>query len=97
MPDRTTISAAPSASSRSMRHAPDRILGFYTLQSGEFSTMRARRKLCEGLGRYEVPVFRLGRSGVDLKFRGKDLVGKLLLAAGERALWCRNRSAALRF
>ena len=38
------------------------------------------------LGRYDVPVFRLGRLAVDLSVQGQGLGGELLLAAGERAL-----------
>jgi GNAT superfamily N-acetyltransferase len=42
--------------------------------------------LTKKLGRYEVPVFRLGRLGVSLAAQGRGLGGDLLLAAGERAL-----------
>ena len=38
------------------------------------------------LGRYEVPVFRLGRLAVDRAVQGEGLGGDLLLAAGQRAL-----------
>jgi GNAT superfamily N-acetyltransferase len=38
------------------------------------------------LGRYEVPVFRLGRLAVDRSMHGRGLGGDLLLAAGARAL-----------
>jgi len=38
------------------------------------------------LGRYEVPVFRLGRLAVQRSLQGKGLGGDLLLAAGGRAL-----------
>jgi len=38
------------------------------------------------LGRYEVPVFRLGRLAIDLSAQGQGLGGELLLAAGARAL-----------
>ena len=37
------------------------------------------------LGRYDGPVFRLGRLAVDLSVQGQGLGGELLLAAGERA------------
>ena len=42
--------------------------------------------LTRKLGRYEVPVFRLGRLAVDRSVQGLGLGGDLLLAAAERAL-----------
>ena len=42
--------------------------------------------LVKKLGRYDVPVFRLGRLGVDRSVQGRGLGGDLLLAAGARAL-----------
>ena len=66
--------------------ARERILGFYTLSPASLLYARTPEVLRRGLGRYEVPVFRLGRLAVDLSVQGKGLGGKLLLAAGERAL-----------
>jgi GNAT superfamily N-acetyltransferase len=66
--------------------SPSTILGYYTIAPGaiDFSTVPdAARK---GLGRYEVPVFRLGRLAVSLARQGQGLGGELLLAAGERAI-----------
>ncbi len=40
----------------------------------------------KGLARYDVPVFRLGRLGVDLAAQGQSLGGQLLLAAGRRCI-----------
>ncbi len=40
----------------------------------------------KGLGRYEVPVFRLARLAVDTSVQGQGLGGQLLMAAGERCL-----------
>jgi predicted N-acetyltransferase YhbS len=42
--------------------------------------------LTRKLGRYDVPVFRLGRLAVSVATQGQGLGGDLLLAAGERAL-----------
>jgi predicted N-acetyltransferase YhbS len=42
--------------------------------------------LTKKLGRYEVPVFRLGRLAVSVTMQGQGLGGDLLLAAGARAL-----------
>jgi len=40
----------------------------------------------KGLGRYEVPVFRLGRLAVDRTAQGRGLGGALLLRAASRCL-----------
>jgi GNAT superfamily N-acetyltransferase len=66
--------------------APNHVLGFYTLSPASLQYARTPKILRRGLGRYEVPVFRLGRLAVDLSAQGKGLGGKLLFAAGERAL-----------
>ena len=54
------------------------------------SGLRPRRRkpgsVTKRLGRYEVPVFRLGRLAVAITMQGKGLGGGLLLAAGARAL-----------
>ncbi|MFN0313675.1 MAG: GNAT family N-acetyltransferase [Burkholderiales bacterium] len=66
--------------------APLRILGFYSISPGAIEFARVPASLAKKLGRYEVPVFRLGRLGIDLSVQGQGLGGELLLAAGERAL-----------
>ena len=66
--------------------APDRVHGFYTLSPANLLYARTPEILRRGLGRYEVPVFRLGRLAVDMSFQRRGLGGRLLLAAGERAL-----------
>ena len=68
------------------RDAPDRVLGYYTLSPASLSYARTPAIVSRGLGRYDVPVFRLGRLAVDLSAQGSGLGGKLILAAGERAL-----------
>lgn len=65
---------------------PARILGYYSISPGAVEFTRVPAKLTKRLGRYEVPVFRLGRLAVDLSLRGRGLGGDLLLAAGERSL-----------
>lgn len=65
---------------------PARILGYYSLSPGAIEFAHAPAKLTHGLGRYEVPVFRLGRLAVDRSMQGKGLGADLLLAAGERCL-----------
>jgi GNAT superfamily N-acetyltransferase len=65
---------------------PTRVLGFYSISPGAIEFARVPAKLTRKLGRYDVPVFRLGRLAVDLSVQGQGLGGDLLLAAGERAL-----------
>ena len=68
------------------RFDPDRVLGFYTLSPASLAYARAPALVRRGLARYDVPVFRLGRLAVDRSVPGHGLGGKLILAAGERAL-----------
>ncbi len=65
---------------------PARVLGFYSISPGAVEFARVPAKLTKKLGRYDVPVFRLGRLAIDLSVQGQGLGGDLLLAAGERAL-----------
>lgn len=65
---------------------PTAILGYYTISPGAIAFTKAPATLTRKLGRYEVPVFRLGRLAVSLREQGQGLGGDLLLAAGERAL-----------
>ncbi len=62
------------------------MLGFYSISPGAIAFERTPEKLTRRLGRYDVPVFRLGRLAVDRSAQGRGLGGELLLAAGERAL-----------
>ena len=66
--------------------APARVLGFYSISPGAIEFARVPANLTRKLGRYDVPVFRLGRLAMDLSVQGQGLGGDLLLAAGERAL-----------
>lgn len=70
------VAAAPS----------DTILGYYTISPGAIAFAKAPASVTKRLGRYEVPVFRLGRLAVAITMQGKGLGGDLLLAAGARAL-----------
>jgi GNAT superfamily N-acetyltransferase len=65
---------------------PATILGYYTISPGAVAFAKAPAALTKKLGRYELPVFRLGRLAVSLTMQGQGLGGDLLLAAGERAL-----------
>lgn len=67
-------------------HEPARILGFYTIRPGAIEFAKVPATVTRRLGRYEVPVFRLGRLAVDRSVQGSGLGGELLLAAGRRAL-----------
>lgn len=64
----------------------DRVLGYYTISPGAIEFTKAPPRITRGLGRYEVPVFRLGRLAVSRSIQGSGLGGELLLAAGKRAL-----------
>jgi GNAT superfamily N-acetyltransferase len=66
--------------------APTHVLGFYSISPGAIEFARVPSKLTKNLGRYDVPVFRLGRLAIDRSIQGHGLGGGLLLAAGERAL-----------
>ena len=65
---------------------PARVLGYYTISPGAIAFERVPSDLTRKLGRYDVPVFRLGRLAVDRSVQGQGLGGELFLAAGERAL-----------
>jgi GNAT superfamily N-acetyltransferase len=65
---------------------PARVLGFYSISPGSVEFARMPASLTKKLGRYEVPVFRLGRLAIDRSVQGQGLGGDLLLAAGQRAL-----------
>ena len=65
---------------------PTVVLGYYTISPGAIAFAKAPASLTKSLGRYEVPIFRLGRLAVAVIMPGKGLGGDLLLAAGARAL-----------
>jgi len=62
------------------------VLGYYTISPGAIAFAKTPATITKKLGRYEVPVFRLGRLAVSLSVQGRGLGGDLLFAAGERAL-----------
>ena len=66
--------------------APTRILGFYTLSPASLEFARVPAVVTRGLGRYEVPVYRLGRLAVDRSVQRRGLGGRLLLRAAERCM-----------
>lgn len=67
-------------------NAPMQVLGFYSISPGSIEFARVPSNVTKRLGRYEVPVFRIGRLAVDRSAQGEGLGGELLLAAGVRAL-----------
>ena len=75
---KTFVAVAPDA--------PAVILGYYTMSPGAIAFAKTPARLTRRLGRYEVPVFRLGRLAVSHEVQGRGLGADLLLAAGERAL-----------
>ena len=68
------------------RDNPAHILGFYTLSPARIEFARVPSIVTRGLGRYEVPVYRLGRLAVDRAVQGRGLGGSLLLRAAERCI-----------
>jgi GNAT superfamily N-acetyltransferase len=62
------------------------ILGFYTLSPASVEYARTPQLIRRGLGRHDVPGFRLARLAVDRRFQGQGIGGQLLLAAGKRCL-----------
>ena len=62
------------------------ILGYYSLSPASIEYARTPDIVKRGLGRYDVPGFRLARLAVSLPLQGKGLGGQLLLAAGRRCL-----------
>ena len=66
--------------------APAIVLGYYTLSPASIDYARTPNVVRHGLGRYEVPVYRLGRLAVASSVQGRGLGSGLLLAAGRRCL-----------
>lgn len=66
--------------------APTWVLGYYTLSPASVDYTRTPAVVRRGLGRYKVPVFRLGRLAVASSVQGRGLGAGLLLAAGRRCL-----------
>ncbi len=75
---KTFVAVAPAA--------PAVVLGYYTISPGAIAFARTPTELTRKLGRYDVPVFRLGRLAVSKSTQRRGLGGDLLFAAGERAL-----------
>jgi hypothetical protein len=65
---------------------PSHVLGYYSISPGSIEFARVPATLTKRLGRYEVPVFRLGRLAIALPAQRQGLGGDLLLEAGKRAL-----------
>ena len=53
------------------------VLGFYSLSPVSFEYARAPKIVKRGLGRYDVPGFRLARLAVSREMQGKGLGGQL--------------------
>jgi GNAT superfamily N-acetyltransferase len=65
---------------------PARILGYYTISPGAIDYAHVPKSVTHRLGRYDVPVFRLGRLAVSVDMQGHRIGSALLYAAGRRAL-----------
>ncbi|EBH1514791.1 GNAT family N-acetyltransferase [Salmonella enterica subsp. enterica serovar Pensacola] len=62
------------------------IHGFYSVCPASLIYAQVPATLSKGLGRYDVPVFRLGRLAVDKSMQGQGLGAQLLLSAGKRCI-----------
>lgn len=62
------------------------IVGYYSLSPASVAYARVPDEARRGLGRYEVPAFRLGRLAVSRPLQGQGLGGQLLLAAARRCI-----------
>lgn len=62
------------------------VLGFYSLSPASVEYARTPDIVKRGLGRHDVPGFRLARLAVAKPFQGQGLGGQLLLAAGRRCI-----------
>ncbi len=62
------------------------ILGFYSLSPALIDSAAAPDSLRRGIGRYQIPGFRLGRLAVDRTMQGQGLGGQLLLASARRCI-----------
>ncbi len=69
---------------------PARILGYYSISPGEIEFASAPTAISQGLGHYDVPVFRLARLAVDRSVQGLGYGSALLALAATRALQVRE-------
>ena len=65
---------------------PARVLGYYSISPGAIEFERVPAGLTGKLGRYDLPVFRLGRLAVSVDMQKQGLGGDMLLLAGVRAI-----------
>ncbi len=65
---------------------PATILGYYTLSLATVEIDRTPQALRRGLGKYDVPMFRVGRLAVGLAQQGRGLGAALFYAAGKRCV-----------
>ena len=65
---------------------PARILGYYAISPGSIEFARVPAAITRKLGRYEVPVFRLGRLAVSVAMQRRRIGSALLISAGRRAI-----------
>ena len=63
-----------------------RVLGYYSVSPASVACARTPAVVQRGVGRYEVPMFRLARLAVDTSMRDHGLGRQLLLAAGWRCI-----------
>ena len=62
------------------------IIGFYSVCPASVEYDRTPESVRRGLAHHEVPLFRLGRLAVDLRFQGLGVGGDLLIRAAVRCM-----------
>src|SRR5262249_48535194 len=62
------------------------VLGYYSLSPASVEYARTPDIVKRGLGRYDVPGFRLARLALAIPFQGQGRGGQLLLTAGRRCI-----------
>jgi GNAT superfamily N-acetyltransferase len=63
-----------------------KVLGYYSVSPASIGYARVPEVARRGLGRYDVPGFRLGRLAVERAMQGQRLGGQLLLSAARRCI-----------
>lgn len=66
-------------------NADNKVIGFYTLSGGSISFSEFPENLQKKVGRYPVPISRIGRLAVDITMKGQGLGEELLMHAIDRA------------
>ena len=64
----------------------NQVIGYYSVCPASLDYADTPESVRQGMGRYDVPVFRLGRLAVDRSAQGRGIGGQLLIAASARCM-----------